>query len=264
MEYKNYTTLAFEREGHVLNVLLDRPEVLNSANAEMEQELGRFFNEVLDDNVTRVVVLSGKGKTFSAGGDFAYMQQLLDDPSSVRRAIPYARRVIFALLDCPKPVIAKINGHAVGFGATLALFCDVSFAAEHSRIADPHVTLGLVAGDGGAIIWPQLVGYNRAKEYLFSGDSIFAPQAADIGLINHSVPSDELDERVSEYAHRLAGLPVNALRWTKTAVNIGLKQVAQTAFDAGFALEALSVGTDDHREAVHALKEKRKPEFKDE
>jgi enoyl-CoA hydratase len=264
MDYTNYTTLDFQRDGPVLTVLLDRPEVLNAANATMEIELARFFTEVIDDDAARVVVLTGAGKAFSAGGDFDYMRALLDDPTLLRKAIPHARRVIFTLLDCPKPVIAKINGHAVGFGATLALFCDVTFAAEHARIADPHVTLGLVAGDGGAVIWPQLIGFNRAKEYLFSGEPILAPEAARIGLINHAVSAAELDERVAAYAHKVAGMPVHAVRWTKTAVNLGLKQVAHSIFDAGFAYEVLSSGTADHREAVAALSERRKPNFRDE
>lgn len=262
MDYQNYTTLDFRRDDSVLHVLLNRPQVLNAANAEMELELSRFFTEVIDDDQTRVIVLSGAGKTFSAGGDFEYMRALLDDPAKLRKAIPHAKRVIFTLLDCPKPVLAKINGHAVGFGATLALFCDVTFAAEHVRIADPHVSIGLVAGDGGAIIWPQLIGYNRAKEYLFSGEPLMAPEAARIGLINHAVPAEELDRRVDEYAHKLAALPVHALRWTKTTVNLGLKQIAHSMMDASFAYEVLSSGTGDHREAVAALTEKRKPEFR--
>lgn len=262
MEYLHYTTLDFQREGTVLTVLLNRPEVLNAANAVMEKELARFFTEVIDDAATHVIVLSGNGNTFSAGGDFDYMRELLDDPAKLRNAIPHAKRVIFTLLDCPKPVIAKINGHAIGFGATLALFCDVTFAAEHARIADPHVAIGLVAGDGGSIIWPQLVGYNRAKEYLFTGEHLLAPEAARIGLINHAVPADELDQRVNDYASKVAAMPVNALRWTKISLNIGLKQVAHAMMDATFAYEVLSSGTNDHREAVAALTEKRKPQFK--
>jgi enoyl-CoA hydratase len=264
MEYLNYTTLVFEQDGPVLNVLLNRPEILNAANAVMEFELGRFFTEVIDDKQTRVVVLSGAGRAFSAGGDFDYMRALIEDPAMLRELIPHAKRVIFSLLDCPKPVIAKINGHAVGFGATLALFCDVTFAAEHARIADPHVALGLVAGDGGAIIWPQLIGYNRAKEYLLSGDPILAPDAARMGLINHAVPADELDERVNAYARKVAAMPVNAVRWTKTSINLGLKQQAHAFLDATFAYEVLSSGTADHREAVAAMAQKRKPQFTDE
>ncbi|RON37914.1 enoyl-CoA hydratase/isomerase family protein [Pseudomonas brassicacearum] len=264
MEYSNYTTLSFSRADGILTVSLDRPEVLNAANAEMEIDLARFFVEVIDDEQTRVVVLTGAGKTFSAGGDFDYMRALLENPALLRKAIPHAKRMIFTLLDCPKPVIAKINGHAIGFGATLALFCDVTFAAEHARIADPHVAVGLVAGDGGAIIWPQLIGYNRAKEYLFTGEFLLAPEAARIGLINHSVPADELDDRVNQYALKVAAMPVHAVRWTKTTVNIGLKQIAHSMMDASFAYEVLSSGTADHREAVAALTEKRKPRFKDE
>jgi enoyl-CoA hydratase len=166
------------------------------------------------------------------------------------------------MLDCSKPIIAKINGHAIGLGATLALFCDVTFAAEHAKIADPHVAIGFVAGDGGAVIWPQLIGYNRAKEYLFSGEAILAPEAARIGLINHAVPAAELDQRVESYARKIAAMPARALQWTKASINIGLKQLAHSIMDASIAYEALSNLTQDHREALDAIGEKRKPVFK--
>lgn len=261
MNYNNYETLAFERDGSVLTVLMNRPEVLNAANAQMEKELGRFFTEVIDDGQAKVIVLSGAGKAFSAGGDFAYMRALIDDPALLRSFIPHAKRVIQALVDCPKPVVAKINGHAVGFGATVALFCDVTFAAEGVRIADPHVSMGLVAGDGGAIIWPQLIGFNRAKEYLFTGEALTAVDAARIGLINHAVPAEELDARVKAFTDKIAAMPVHALRWTKTSINLGLKQLVSGMLDATFAYEVLSCGTPDHHEAVAAITEKRKPVF---
>src|SRR5690606_38074363 len=145
------------------------------------------------DADTRVVIFSGAGKAFSAGGDFDYIRELIDHPSRAWDGIQAGKRVIFAMLDCIKPVIARINGHAMGLGATLALFSDVSFAAEQVKIADPHVALGFVAGDGGAVIWPQLIGYNRAKEYLFTGEPLTGAEAARIGLINRAVPAEELD-----------------------------------------------------------------------
>jgi enoyl-CoA hydratase len=262
MNLNDYQTLAFTREGAILNVILNRPEVMNAANPQMEIELCRFFTEVSHDTETRVVVLTGQGKAFSAGGDFAYIREAMDRPEKFWDSMPYAKRLIFSLLDCTKPVIAKINGHAMGLGATLALFCDVSFAANHAKIADPHVAIGFVAGDGGAIIWPQLVGYNRAKEYLFTGDSLLAPEAERIGLINHAVPADELDARVQDYAAKVASMPARAVQWTKASINIGLKQLAHSIMDASLAYEALSNSSRDHREAMDAIRDRRKPEFK--
>ncbi len=261
MELFGYQTLALSHDGKVLTIALNRPEQLNATNAEMEIELCRVFTEVSHDAQTRVVILTGQGKAFSGGGDFGYIREVMDAPEKFLNAMPYAKRLIFSMLDCPKPIIAKINGHAVGLGATLALFCDVSFAANHAKIADPHVAIGFVAGDGGAVIWPQLIGYNRAKEYLFTGDALLAPEAERIGLINHAVPAEELDARVATYANKVAAMPARAVQWTKAAINIGLKQLAHSIMDASIAYEALSNTTADHREAMDAIRDKRKPSF---
>src|SRR5690606_36637006 len=158
-----------------------------------------------------------------------------------------------------KPVVAKVNGHAVGLGATIALFCDVIFASTKASIGDPHVSVGYVAGDGVAIMWPQLIGYARAKELLMTGDLLPASRAAEIGLINHAVEPEGLDAAVVRFSERLAGGAVKAIRWTKMAVNIGLRQLAHSMMDASIAYESLSNTTADHREAVAAFREKRKP-----
>jgi enoyl-CoA hydratase len=154
-----------------------------------------------------------------------------------------------------------VNGAAIGLGATLALFCDIIFAANHAKIADPHVKVGFVAGDGGAVIWPQLIGYARAKEYLLTGDALTGAQAAQIGLINHAVPAEDLDKAVDEFAQRLAAGASRAIQWTKLSVNIGLKALATSILDASIAYEALSNLTKDHQEAVNAFREKRPPRF---
>lgn len=261
MNLDDYTTLKLERDGAVLTVTLNRPEFRNASNAQMERELCRAFTEINEDPETRVVILTGAGKALCGGGDFGYIREMMDTPPKMWDALPAAKRLVFSMLDCSKPVIAKINGHAIGLGATLALFCDVSFAAEHAKIADPHVAIGFVAGDGGAVIWPQLVGYNRAKEYLFTGEALLAPEAARIGLINHAVPAAELDARVQAYALKVAGMPARAVQWTKASINIGLKQLAHSIMDASIAYEALSNMTHDHREAMDAIAARRKPEF---
>lgn len=261
MNLSDYTTLLLTRDGAILTVTLNRPDVRNASNAQMERELCRVFTEVNDDPDTRVVVLTGAGDALCGGGDFDYIREMMDAPPKMWDALPTAKRVVFSMLDCVKPVIAKINGHAIGLGATLALFCDVTFAAEHAKIADPHVAIGFVAGDGGAVIWPQLIGYNRAKEYLFTGDALLAPEAARIGLINHAVPAAELDARVHAYAGKVASMPPRAVQWTKASINIGLKQLAHSIMDASMAYEALSNATRDHREAMDAIAARRKPDF---
>lgn len=261
MDFAHYTFLKCSRGGAVLTVALNRPEMKNAVHDLMERELCDFFTEVAYDSATRVVVLTGEGETFCGGGDFAYIREMMDAPPRFWNGMQGGRRLISSLLDCPKPVIAKMNGHAIGLGATLALFCDVSFAANHAKIGDPHVAIGFVAGDGGAVIWPQLVGYNRAKEYLFTGDSLTAPEAERIGLINHAVAAEELDARVMAYARKVAAMPPRAVQWTKASVNIGLRQVTASVLDASLAYEALSNSTQDHREAMDAIRDKRKPTF---
>lgn len=261
MDLTGYETLRLTLDADILTVTLDRPALKNASNARMEQELCRAFTEINESRDVRAVILTGAGDAFCGGGDFGYIREMMDEPSKMWDVVPLAKRLIFSLLDCSKPVIAKINGHAIGLGATLALFCDVTFAADHAKIADPHVAIGFVAGDGGAVIWPQLVGYNRAKEYLFTGDPILAPEAARIGLINHAVPAAELDARVLTYAQKVAAMPPRAVQWTKASVNIGLKQLAHSIMDASIAYEALSNHSKDHREAMDAIAEKRKPLF---
>jgi len=261
MDYPEYETLKTRREGHVMHLILNRPDTLNAANARMERELAGFFREVNHDSEVRVVVMSGEGRAFCAGGDFAYMRDLHENPPHAWDGIQQGKQVIFAMLDCIKPIIARIHGHAIGFGATIALFADVSFAAEHVKIADPHVAIGFVAGDGGAVIWPQLIGYNRAKEYLFTGEPLLASEAARIGLINRAVPAEELDAAVTAYVDKVVSMPARAVQWTKASVNIGLKQLAHSIMDASLAYEVLSNATADHLEALQAMNEKRKPEF---
>ena len=261
MDFDAYRRLSFSRRGRVLTVTLDRPESLNAVDGAMHDELSRVFYDIALDEESDVVVLTGAGRAFSAGGDVPWLLDLCDDRAGWERVRVEAKRIVFGLLDCEKPVIAKVNGHAAGLGATIALFCDVVFASEKARIADPHVRVGLVAGDGGALIWPQLIGYVRAKEYLLTGDPVSAPKAAEIGLINHCVPAEELDRRVDAFCDRLAGGATAAIRYTKVAVNIGLRQVAHTLMDASIAYESMTNGTRDHREALRAFIEKRAPDF---
>jgi enoyl-CoA hydratase len=172
-----------------------------------------------------------------------------------------ARRIVDTLLDCEKPVVAKLNGDAIGLGVTIALFCDVIFMAEGARVGDPHVRAGLTSGDGGAIIWPQLSGYARAKEYLLTGDLLLAAEAARNGLINHVVAGSELDARVAAFADRFASGSALAIRTTKASIIIALKQAAASALDASLAFETQCSASPDHREAVAAFREGRRPKF---
>ncbi|MDP6351231.1 MAG: enoyl-CoA hydratase-related protein [Alphaproteobacteria bacterium] len=261
MDASGYRTIGVARDGRVLTLTMNRPEALNAIDAVMHEELSRVFTDAARDPDSDVVVLTGAGRAFSAGGDIAWMQDAIDDPASFERTAVEGKQIVFSLLDCEKPVVAKVNGAAIGLGATMALFADVIFAAEDAKIADPHIRVGLVAGDGGAVIWPQLIGYARAKEYLMTGDSLTAAEAARIGLINHAVPAAELDQRVDDFTRRLVAGPRQAIRWTKTAVNIGLKQLAHGIMDVGLSYELITNSSADHQEAVSAFRDKRRPVF---
>jgi enoyl-CoA hydratase len=263
MKLDSFPSLLLRRAGPVLHATFNRAETLNAFDDQLHSDFERLLYEVPRDDETHVLVLSGAGKAFSAGGDIEHMQDLIDHPELTYSEIGFsAKRLVNLLLDVPQPVIAKVNGAAIGLGATIALFCDISFAANHAKIADPHVKVGFTAGDGGAAIWPQLIGYARAKQYLLTGDALTGEEAARIGLVNFAHPADELDGAVEAFAQRLAtGGARRAVQWTKATLNVGLKQLAAAALEAGVAYEMLSSRTQDHAEAVQAFREKRSPRF---
>lgn len=260
--YEYCTTLKVERREHGILVLtLDNPPS-NAFSDPMHDELRRALEDVNYDRETRVIVLTGAGeKAFSAGGDINQMRALLDQPRQTIEAFVEARRLLNALLRLEKPLITRLNGHAIGLGATIALFSDLCYAVETARIADPHVAVGYAAGDGGALIWPQLIGFMRAREYLLTGDPILAKDAAELGLINKAVPMAELDAVAYGMAERLAKGASVAINLTKQAINLPLRRQFEGMIDSGVFFEAISAMSDDHREAVMAFVEKRPPQF---
>jgi enoyl-CoA hydratase len=165
------------------------------------------------------------------------------------------------MLDLEKPIISKVRGPAIGLGCSLALFCDFVYATPEATFADPHVSVGLVAGDGGALIWPQLIGYARARRYLLTGDPIKGAEAADIGLITEAVPDDQLDQTVAAMAARLRSGATHSIKWTKASINAGLKVLANAVIDRAGAYENMSQMTNDNRIALEAFLSKEKPTF---
>ena len=261
IDFSSYTDLAFEPDGRILNVIFNRPDKKNPVSGQMSLDLIRLLRELAYDEEFRVVVVTGAGTAFSAGGDLAVMKASLERPESFLDAITEVRDLLHALIDCPKPVIAKVNGPAIGLGATVALYCDLIYAAEDARIADPHIALGLVPGDGGAIIWPHLIGLPRAKQYLLTGDPLTGAEAAQIGLINRAVPRADLDKVVRDFALHLADGPPRIMQLTKISLNVALKREVSALMDTSFAWEVVSAYSKDHKEAVMAWLEKRKPQF---
>jgi enoyl-CoA hydratase len=259
--YEGYQALKVTRAGKIVTVAFNRPEVKNATNPQMHQELVRVFPEIGRDPQAQVVILTGMGDAFSAGGDLSTLKASLNDQARWVESMIEAREIVMGLIDLDRPVIAKVNGHAVGLGATLALLCDIVIAKDKAKIADPHVGVGLVAGDGGAIIWPALIGYARAKLSLLTGDAITGAKAAEIGLVSEAVPAEELDARVDAIAERLAAGASIAIRFTKKAVNMDLRRRIDEMLEAHLGLETMSHLSDDHREAVHAFLDKRAPVF---
>jgi enoyl-CoA hydratase len=262
MEYEGYETILVERRDRVLYLTLNRPEALNAVNGRMHAELARIFLDAGMDDDSEVIVITGAGRAFSAGGDIPWLQSMMEHPHEFQRTGIEGKRIVMSILEARQPVIAKVNGAAVGLGATVALACDVVFAAQGARIGDPHVSVGFAAGDGGTALWPALIGYARAREYLYTGELIPAERAAEIGLINHVVPADRLDEEVETFARRLVNGAIRAIQWTKLAVNSPLRAQASANLDTSLALETLSNMTDDHREGLQAFVERRPPQFR--
>ncbi|HEU0221694.1 MAG TPA: enoyl-CoA hydratase-related protein [Paracoccaceae bacterium] len=261
MDYGSYQDIRVAQDGRLLTLTLDRPDSLNAVTGRMHRELSTIFGAIAEDDSVDLVVLTGAGRAFCAGGDIGWMQEVLARPGGMAGIGKEGKQIVRSLLDLEKPVICRLNGDAVGLGATLALFCDIIIADEAARIGDPHVRVGLVAGDGGAVIWPQLIGYARAKEFLMTGDLMTARQGADIGLINKAVPAAELDAEVRKLADKLLRGAQQAIRWTKVSVNVGLRQLADSILDASIAYEVVSSTLPDHAEAVAAFAEGRRPVF---
>jgi enoyl-CoA hydratase len=227
----------------------------------MHHELSKVFLDAQDDPESDLIILTGEGKAFCGGGDAAWFRTHIENPATFRAIGPEAKRIITSLLDLEKPIICRLNGAAAGLGATIALLCDVVIASEKAVIGDPHVKVGLTAGDGGAVIWPQLIGFARAKELLMTGEILTADRALSLGLVNHVVPHSDLDAKVTEVADRILANPRWAVRWTKTSVNIPLRALAAQISDAAMAYEMLSNTLEDRKEAVNAFIDKRPPIF---
>lgn len=244
-------------------VTLNRPERLNAIDVVTHVRFEEVLREADTCAESDVVVVTGAGRAFCAGGDVRAMRGAdrfgVDERMRVRTP---GRRLISTVLAMEKPVIAMVNGPAVGLGATIALLADIVVMADHATIADRHVGVGLVAGDGGAALWPLLVGPARAKEYLMTGRMLTGPEAVAVGLVSRSVPADDLEDTVRSLADDLAALPPYAVRGTKASVNRLVSQAMDTVVDTSLAYEHLSMRTEDHQEALRAREEGRRGAYR--
>jgi len=260
-DYSAYNHLLFERKPNgVLLITINRPQVFNATNAALHKQLSRLWLDIGDDPETRVVVITGAGKAFSAGGDLDHIASYGKNFDTVTNVMKEAADLVYNMINCDKPIISAINGVAVGAGLAVALMADVSIISESARLTDGHLRLGVGAGDHALIIWPLLCGMAKAKYYLLTSDFIDSKEAERIGLVSLCVPADQLLPRAMAVAENLATGPQSALRWTKRALNNWLR-VASPIFDNSLALEMLGFFSDDVAEGVQAIREKRKPKF---
>jgi enoyl-CoA hydratase len=249
-----------KRTSGVAIATLNRAEKLNAINARMHTELSTLTIDAEDDPDVKVLLITGAGRAFSAGGDFGGGQP---DASATggNNMMREARLIVDNLLDCTKPVISAVNGYAMGLGATIALLADVVVAARSATFADTHVRMGIGAGDGGQVIWPLLMGVNRAKYFLMTGDRVPAEEAERLGLVNFVVENEELMPKALEIAERLANGPGRAISASKVPINKYLKMVSNLVLPISLSLEGATMATADAREAARAFREKRDPKF---
>jgi enoyl-CoA hydratase len=262
-DYRRYKKVKVKVKDHVAVLTLNCPEASNALNGALLGDLTSIIRDIPNDPNIRVVVLTGAGKSFSAGGDIRDLQAMQEQPPKAKAAL-LKRHPAFlhSLLSIEQPVIAALNGDAVGLGACLALFCDIVIAADTAHIGDPHVGVALVPGDGGSVIYPLLAGMAKAKRYLLTGELIPAPEAERIGLISQVVSSRDLMPTAMELATRLAQQAPLALQWTKRVINKRLVEEMNHVLDLSTSLEAITFFSEDHAEAVKSILELRAPDFR--
>jgi len=256
MQYNLPDVLTVEADGPVRIVRLARPEQLNAINDELHLGLTRLFPQLSADTDARVAVITGAGRAFSAGGDFDLLDRMAQDRALRRAVIAEGRELVINMIRCRVPVVAAVNGPAVGLGCSVIALSDVVYMAESAYLSDPHVTVGLVAADGGPLTWPLHTSLLLAKEYAFTGDRISAARAAEIGLANHVCPDDEVLDAALAAARKIAALPRQPVEATKRVLNLHLERAVLATIDFAMASETESFDTEDLRANVAKFREK--------
>jgi len=249
----------------IMTVTISNPRKKNAVTGEMSAELTTIWEDLSVHPDVKVIIVTGEGNDFCSGVDLSTQNQRFAGArasSQVNTTTRSARKHVMGILECEKPTIAKVRGVAYGMGVNMALACDMVFVAEGSRLCDSHVKMGMVAGDGGVLLWPLAVGIHRAKEYLMMGEPVPGDVAERIGLVNRCLPDDQLDAHVQSVAEKLRDLPPHAVNYTKMSINLAMKQMTATAFEASLAYEIYTMGMEDFKEASNAFMEKRKGVFR--
>jgi enoyl-CoA hydratase/carnithine racemase len=245
-----------EADGPLRIVRLNRPDVLNATNHSLHQGLAELWPQVDADVEARAVVLTGNGRAFSAGGDLDYISELADDPALRKLSLTHGKMIVTGMVNCRVPIVAAVNGPAVGLGCSLVALSDIAFMAESAHLADPHVLLGLVAADGGPITWPLLTSLMLAKEYALTGDRIASDRAAAIGLVNHVVPDGEVMEQALACARKIATLPQQAVEDTRRVVNLHLQRAVTATIDYALTAENRSFDSAELRANLDRMRSK--------
>ena len=252
----------YQLEGHIATITLNRPEIKNAFSPEMIKLWRQFLEEARADDKVRVIILTGKGDTFCSGGDIREMAAGKLRSWDMKKFLwEGVHRIVLTLEDLDKPIIAAINGAAMGAGLDMALMCDLRVCSDRARLGESYILLGLVPGDGGAYFLPRLVGLAKSLELLFTGDILSPQEALDIGLVNRVVPHDRLLDETTVLAEKISSKPPVAVRMMKRAVYQSQSSTLRDHLDYVSSQLALLSETQDHQEAAKAFLEKRKPIF---
>jgi enoyl-CoA hydratase/carnithine racemase len=246
--------IQIEADGPIRVIRLNRPDDLNATNRELHAGLAALWPQLDADLEARAAVITGNGRAFSAGGDFDYISELAGDVELRTETLVHGRQIVTGMVRCRVPVVAAVNGPAVGLGCSLVALSDVVFMAESAHLADPHVLIGLVAADGGPVTWPLLTSLQLAKEYALTGDRITAARAAEIGLANHVCADDAVFDDAMTCAKKIAALPQRAAEDTKRILNLHLERAVLAALDFAFAAEDRSFTSPELRANIDRLR----------
>ena len=259
--YAKYTNLLFDRPAqHVLRIRINLPERLNALTAQAHTELTGVWRDVDTDPSVRAVIIGGAGKAFSVGGEFEFVEAIVDDFEIRTNAWREARDLVYNIINCSKPIVSAMQGAVAGGALSIGLLADISIAAKSAKLVDAHTRLGVCAGDHAVILWPLLCGMARAKYYLLLCEHLSGEKAAEIGLVSMCVDDEELDTTALQVATRLAkGAPL-AIQTTKYALNNWLR-MAGPSFDASTALQFFTFAGPEPKEGLASLREKRPPAF---